>query len=908
MSLAVGTRLDAYEIVAALGAGGMGEVYRAKDTKLGRDVALKILPASFTNDPERVARFRREAQVLASLNHPHIAQIHGLEEVNATQFLVLELVDGESLDKRIAHGPIPVDEALGIAKQIAEALEAAHEKGIIHRDLKPANIALTKDGQVKVLDFGLAKAVETTTGSSDAMNSPTITSPAMMTGVGVILGTAAYMAPEQAKGRASDKRSDLWAFGCVLYEMLTAKRAFRADDVSSTLAKVIEREPDWNALPAKTPAAVHRLLRRCLQKDHKRRLESSADARLEIDDALAGSPAETSVQARTFGWKPVLPWSLAAAALVLAFAFWRVGRSVAAVPRPVHLSVDLPELTSGGDVELGLAISPDGTHVAYAGNNRLYLQALDQAEAVAIAGSEIGGASGHARFPFFSPDNQWLAFWQWPDSKGSPVVKKVSVSGGVAITIGAIPMFGIAPRFEIGSWDASDEILMAGVGIGRISAAGGATVETLLALKPGDGGTAFPQVLPGGQWIMFDLAPIGSASGQVVIQSRATGERRVLLNDVEDARYVPPGYLVYERGRSLLAQGFDLERLQLTGRPTSLVDDVPQQDGGRQGNFAVSATGTLFYRSGLNRLTSSRLVSVRRDGTASTVEDVSGMVLYPRFSPDGSRLAYALVTGASDVWVRDLARGAETRLTFGGNNRFYPTWTRDGTKVTVSDQSSATNRILSVSADGSGRIEVLTDATARRFPTAWSPDGQTLAFYTNSSRTPPDRDIWMLHLDGSKRTATPFLETPFEEAAPIFSPDGRWVAYTSSKSGQNEIYARPYPGPGDEVTVSVGGAVEPVWAHSGRELFYRHEGKLIAVNVEETATSLKVGAPRTLFNDRYRLDTTGYVGGGANYDVSPDDQRFVMVGEPEAANAPKPVRLHIVLNWIEEVKTRVSTK
>ena len=493
MTLGVGARLGPYEVLAPVGAGGMGEVYRAKDTKLGRDVALKILPASFTNDPERVARFRREAQVLASLNHPHIAQIHGLEEVEGTQFLVLELVDGESLDKRIGRGPIPVDEALGIAKQIAEALEAAHEKGIIHRDLKPANIALTKDGHVKVLDFGLAKAIDTTPGSVDAMNSPTITSPALMTGVGVILGTAAYMSPEQAKGLAADKRSDIWGFGCVLYEMLTGRRAFSGTDATDIIAAIVRIEPDWNALPATTPAPSRRLLRRCLEKDRRRRLADAADARLEIDDALTSSTADSAALAAPRRLLTVAAATLAGGALIASILTWAITRPI---QQPLTRFAIVPPAAQPlmiGGYDRDLALSPDGRQLVYRSGGSilggpLMVRTIDSLDVHPLAGVTT------ARWPFFSPDSRWIGFFDQAE------LKRVSAAGGPALTL--CRLTGAARG---ASWFDDTTIVFAMVGtpgLRRVAAGGGEpTVLTTPDVTRHEGNHVFPSVLPGGRGV-----------------------------------------------------------------------------------------------------------------------------------------------------------------------------------------------------------------------------------------------------------------------------------------------------------------------------------------------------------------------------------------------------------------------
>jgi eukaryotic-like serine/threonine-protein kinase len=914
LALTRGSRLGVYEVTAQIGEGGMGQVYRATDTTLGRQVAIKILPDAVAANPERLARFERESKTLASLNHPHIAAIYAVEKSAGMHALVMELVEGEDLSQRIARGAIPIAEALPIAKQIAEALEAAHDQGIIHRDLKPANIKVREDGTVKVLDFGLAKTMEPVGAMSSSQSmSPTITTPAM-TQAGMILGTAAYMAPEQAKGRGVDKRADVWGFGAVLYEMLTARRCFQGDDVSDTFAAILRAEPDWTALPPETPPAIRRLLRRTLEKDVRARLSDMAMVRVELRDAETEPRGDAPVASVVAPPRPsalhrVAPYAaVIATALVTGLAVWRV-RQPADAPRPLaRFSIDLPEQmqlsSTGRDT---VAISPDGTRMVYVANQRLYVRQLDQLEATPIAGTEAGGANGSARAPFFSPDGQWIAFWQQRQ------LRKVAVSGGAPVAICDAPVIPFGA-----SWGTDGEILV-GAGPGgvlRVAGTGG-TAAALVSPKDSER-TSSPQMLPGDKWVLFVSHPATATTeqGQAVVQSRATGERRVLIDGVRDVRYVQSGHLVYGRGNALLAQAFDPARLTLSGGPVPVLDGVSNAaDITPAMHVAVSSTGTLLYVPGssTNATPLTKLVLVARNGTRSGLADITGMTWFPRFSPDGSRVAYGVSGGtglndASDLWVLDVTRGARTRVTFTGNNRFYPIWTRDGARLVFADGSGATNRLLSTLADGSGGIQTLLDVGPRRFPTSWSSDGRVLALYTTGKTE--TRDLLMLHVDGDKPTTTPFVETPFEERGAIFSPDGRWVAYVSNKSGQNDVFARPFPGPGSEVTISVGGGQEPVWAPSGRELFYRHDGKLLTVRIDQTASSLTVGAPTKVFDDPYRLDTGGAAGGVANYDISPSGQRFVMVEEPRPANsaATETVRLQVILNWFEELKRRAPTQ
>ena len=572
-----------------------------------------------------------------------------------------------------------------------------------------------------------------------------------------------------------------------------------------------------------------------------------------------------------------------------------------------RFSIDLPEQIQLTPVSRNpLAISPDGSRLVYAANQRLYMRAIDQLDAVPIAGTE-SGSTGYSRAPFFSPDGQWIGFWK----EGQ--LRKVSSNGGALVTIceaNSVPVGA--------SWEPDGRILW-GVGSGGILwvPATGGTAATLVSLKDGERASA-PQMLPDGNWLLFTLnRPGGSIEqSQLVAQSLSTSERRVLVDGVRDGRYLPSGHLLFARGNTLLAQAFDPKRLTVSGGPVPVLEGVSNAVTASPAMYyALSSTGTLFYAPGLTgSLTSlTRLVQVARDGSRTALADVPGMTWFPRFSPDGTRVAYGVSAGtdlgdASDLWVLDVQRGARTRVTFSANNRFYPIWTRDGTRLTHADGTNATTRLLSTLADGSGGTEMLLDVGPRNFPSSWSPDGKVLALYINGPTN--TRDVAVLQINDEKRAPTPVVATPFEERGAIFSPNGRWIAYVSNKTGQNDIFARPYPGPGAEVTVSAGGGQEPAWGPSGKELFYRHDGKMLVVRIDETAAALTVGAPTRVFEDPYRLDTGGANGGMANYDIAPDGKRFVMVEEPKTSNSAtgQPVRLNVVLNWVDELKRRVPTK
>jgi serine/threonine-protein kinase len=659
----------------------MGEVYRAKDTKLGREVALKILPATFTNDPERVARFRREAQVLASLNHPHIAQIHGLDEADGTRFLVLELVDGESLDKRIARGRIAVDEALGIAEQITEALEAAHEKGIIHRDLKPANIALTRDGSVKVLDFGLAKATEVGSGTSlGVTTSPTITSPAMMTGVGMIVGTAAYMAPEQARGRTVDRRADIWAFACVLYEMLAATRAFGGEDVTDIVASVVRDDPDWSRLPADTPAGLRQLLERCLVKDPRNRLRDIGDARIELACVGPAAPVDPSAKS---GRLPRAQLAIAGVsiALIAALATWMILRPAPATsPSRINLSVELGADITVAPLGANIQISPDGRTLAFvgqktAGASQLYVRRLDQLQATVLPGTE------DANNPFFSPDGQWIAFF------ASRKLRKIATTGGAAVTLCD------APAGRGGTWAGDGTIVFLpnngpGVSLVRVSAAGGKP-EPLLSLAEDEVTQRWPQMLPSGKGVLYTASNVASGftDANIVVQPLPAGARKIVVRRGSYGRYLPSGHLVYIQDGTLFAAPFDLGRLETSGPAVPALEGIAEvasnASGGSAGaaQMAVSENGTLAYLAGASVTNRFPVSWLDRAGRVSTLRTAPSVWTNPAFSPDGRRLALEIMDATSSLWVYEWARDTLARVTFEASDSARPVWTPDGRRL-----------------------------------------------------------------------------------------------------------------------------------------------------------------------------------------------------------------------------------
>ena len=910
MAFSAGTRLGPYEIVELLGKGGMGEVYRARDSKLKREVAIKVLPDRFSQDAE--LRFQREAEVLASLNHPHIAAIYDLADFGPSRFLVLELVEGDTLADRVARGPIPVKESLVIASQVAEALEAAHEKGVTHRDLKPANIKITPDGNVKVLDFGLAKVLTDDAAGVDLSQVPTVTRE------GVILGTPAYMSPEQARGQPLDKRTDIWSFGCVLYEMLTGRRAFASKTMSDSIASILDREPDWLALPETTPSTIRRLLLRCFKKDAKHRLHDIADARIEIDDVLR-EPAASAVEAapvagaRDALGTPRRVGALAAAAAVLvalavaAGSWWR-GRVTSPGSSLARLMITLP---AAQVLEKGrfppVALSPDGKLLVYAaavdgGRTNLYLRPLDELTARPIPATE------GANTPFFSPDGRWLAFY------ANGLLKKVSVAGGVPLTICE------APPVWSATWGENERIVfattLASSGLWLVSANGGEPVP-ITTPKSDEAQHGYPQLLPGGTHLLFSvrrenawrlaLLALNSRDWRLLGSGRVIGE---------GAQYLPTGHLVYAQSGGLVATPFDPSSGNLDQPPVPLLEHVEtSRFGGTYFAFAAGA-GTLVYVPAGATVADRTLLRVDRDGRAAPLIEARAGYEYPAFSPDGRRVAVMIAaTAGSDIWIIDLERATRLRFTAGGASAF-PVWAPDGSRVAFQstapglwnlfwkplDGSTESQPLLKV-ADSSpgqpntgagllpGTLPTLSGA-GPQFPMSWSPDGSALAFH---ERKPSgERDIWVVS-PGSD--PAPFLLTPFDERLPRFSPDGKWLAYVSDESGRNDVYVQPFPGPGPKWLVSTDGGIDPVWSRDGRELFYRQGDQMMAVSVAPKG-EFSAGRPRRLFQIRFDAGDNG-----PNYDVAPDGKWFVM---PRSDQGVAPGELHLVLNWFSEVTARAQ--
>ena len=901
MALAPGSRLGSYEVTAEIGAGGMGIVYRARDTKLGRDVALKVLPDLFADDPERLARFQREARVLASLNHPNIASIYGLEESGDTRALVLELVEGPTLAERIAQGAIPVEEALPIAKQIAEALEAAHEAGVIHRDLKPANVKVKADGVVKVLDFGLAKALEGDAGS-DPSESPTLTAAA--TRMGVIMGTAAYMSPEQARGKVVDKRADIFAFGAVLFEMLTGKRAFEGRDVSETLGGVLRLDPDWDALPTNTPPRLSTLLRRCLEKELRQRVQAVGDVRLAMEGAF-----ETPVPQRTEAavapllkvWQRPIPAALLALviAAIASLTVWTVTRPQgvqADLMRFVIVPPSTAPLSSRGTRQ-DLAISPDGSQVVYmspdpsATGPQFNLRPIDQ-----LVGAPLRGGEGGVG-PFVSPGGEWVGFIGFSNPG---ILRKVSIFGGPPVTLTESPdsIYGA-------SWGADDQIIFGtfGAGLFRVPGGGGEPEAlTTLDTEQGEVNHLWPFIIPGREAVVFVIgtgAPL--TTGQLAVLDLDTREVTRLGLAGVSPHYVSTGHLVYaaEDG-SVRAVPFDATSLEVTGNPVPLVEGIMVKPSGAA-DFSISDNGRLVYALGEVGGAVRTMVWVDGEGLETALPLPARPYRDPRLSPDGRRVAVRVADESrNDLWVFDVQSAAGLRLTNEASVG-APIWTPDGERIIFTWNKEPPNALFWIPADGSGEAERLTtpDAVGGDFPTSVSPDGQAVVFVRLLDVG--HRELWQVPLDG-ERTPQPVVQGEFSRGNAALSPDGQWLAYRSNQSGAVEVYLQPYPGPGSTTPVSIGGGDSPVWSHDGRELFYRVGNRMMVVEVE-TEPTLRVNPPEELWEEPYYNLPLGV--GVRQYHVAPDG-RFLMMRQGAVTDDDTALpELVVVLNWFEELKARV---
>jgi serine/threonine-protein kinase len=936
----IGQQIGPFEVLAKIGEGGMGEVYRARDTKLKREIALKVLPDEFSHDPDRLARFQREAELLATLNHPNIAAIYGLEDSRVSEqpgvkALVLELVEGPTLAELITGARrtlsglpapgLPFGRALAIARQIADALEAAHEKGVVHRDLKPGNVKVKDDDTVKVLDFGLAKALvpEFSGAAADAANSPTLTTPG--TAIGVILGTAAYMAPEQARGAVVDRRADIWAFGAVVYEMLSGRRAFTGTDVADTLAGVLRQEIDWAALPSDTPASVRHLLARCLERDVKRRLRDIGEARITLDD-LNGSERGASVQVRKISPVPpatgsaptslrrVIPAAVAAivTGALTGAAAWYLKVSPP-VPRAVtRFALTLPDGQAfTGAARHLITISPDGSKLVYVANNQLHVRSMSEQAATPIRGTE---GYEEVNEPVFSPDGRSVAFHAFSDG----TIKRIDVGGGVAATLAPADI----PTGM--SWGADGFVFGQGAkGVMRLDP-NTRTPEILARVKDDDEWADGPQVLPGGQHVLFAVAtgntPDRWDKAKLVVQSIATGERKTVLEGGSDARYLPSGHLVYAFSGSLFVVPFDVRRLETSGEPIRVVEGVRRATGRVSGvrsirtgsgaaNFSMSDNGSLVYVPG-PAIAAGALRDIAlmdRRGAVDALKLPFAPYAMPRASPDGSRVVFWTDDGReSIVSIYDLSRTtAIRRLTFGGNNRF-PIWNADGRRVAFQSDREGDLAIFWQAADGSGTAERLTKPAQgeSHAPESWSPDGRTLLFSVQKGS-----DISLSTLTLADRKATPYGDVRSSNPpGAVFSPDGRWVAYASTERGMTTTYVQPFPATGAKHQLAAHAAdtpKHPRWSPDGKELF-------LNISVTSFASVRVTTQPAFAFGNPVPLPKTlegGPAGTRTPYDLLPDGRfvGLVTAGLSQFGRGSEN-QIDVVLNWDQELKRLVPIR
>jgi serine/threonine-protein kinase len=877
-----------YQIIEELGKGGMGEVYRAIDKNLGRHIAIKVLPASFAEDKERMARFEREAKLLAVLNHPNIAAIYGLEESEGKRFLILELVEGETLRTRLERGSLPVEEALKTCLQIAEGLEAAHEKGIIHRDLKPGNIMLTSDGKVKILDFGLAKAYTTETTDIDIAKSPTITG--QMTEPGVILGTAAYMSPEQVRGRAVDRRADIWAFGCVLFEMLTGRVAFPGKDVTEILAAVIRAEPEWGSLPTNLHGRLREVLERCLKKDLRDRYHDISDVRVDLQKVLS-DPSGVLTQPVTIveprrKLRLGLPWIAALVVLgvtVGGVAIWNLRK-----PEPrqvIRFDYQLPEGQQFTNTfNSVLAISPNGKQFVYSTPQGLYLRSVEELTAKLILGTE-----GNSELPFFSPDGQWIGYFSPSDRK----LKKISTHGGAPVVLCSVT--GLAGA----NWQKDNTVVFGQLPneIKRISANGG-TPESLAKLKTGYF-IVLSQILPDGKSILYTSFESGQV--MILVQSPKAGEPKELFAGI-GGQFLPTGHIVYVLNDNVLAVPFDSDRLEVIGGTVPVVESVSDcafSDSGTMVYIPNTAPGTPYLRR--------TLVWVDREGKEEPIAAGPNSYLNPRVSPDGTRIALSIQNqGNQDIWIWDLVRKNLTKLTFDAADEVGPLWTPDGKRIAFFSIPGEKAGVHWKAADGTGKDEFLGGG---HYPACWSDDGRTMVL-TEWDTEALNYDIGILPMEGDHKLRM-VLKEKYHETQPRISPDGRWMAYTSNESGQNQVYVRPFPEvEGGRWQVSASGGDSPLWSPDGRELFFRNGDAVMAVS-SKTDPTFSVETPEMLFQGTYVSATLAYDDWDyGTWDISPDGKRFLMMKETgsAASGAGRSRKINVVLNWFEELKQRVPTK
>ena len=908
MPIATGSRLGAFEILSLLGAGGMGEVYKARDTRLERIVAIKVLPAHLADNPELRERFEREAKTIAGLNHPHICTLYDVGRQDGFDFLVMEYLEGETLAMRLLKGPLPIEQVLRYAIEISDALDRAHRNGVTHRDLKPGNVMLTKNG-TKLLDFGLAKLKQEAAPARLPMSQlPTLSqNPTVQ---GMILGTLQYMSPELVEGRTDeiDGRTDIFAFGATVHEMATGQKAFEGRSSASLIGAILKDEPPpiSSLLPFDSaqgkpmaPPALDRVVKKCLRKDPEERWQSARDVTDELKwIAEGGSQAGMAAPVVASRKSPLrnvrVAWSVAAVLLVAGLALGALTylRRATAEQQSVRFSVGPPENATFATQSSFLSVSPDGSKLAFiasdsSGKTQLWIRELDSEAVQPLAGTD------NPLQPFWSPDSRFLAFYA--DGK----LKKVTVSGGPGQTLAEVPRATVGQGGGLeparGSWSREGIVLFAPSMLGaihRVSAGGGAaTPVTALDVSRLENGHLWPHFLPDGNHFLYLALSANPENSAIYVGSLDSPERKLLLNVVSDVEYIPPGYLLFNREGTLMAQAFDAQGLELRGEAVPIAEGLQFNDERGRTAFAASQNGVLAYRTG-NAGAQRRLVWVSRNGTEQPLTAPARAYGDPRLSPDDRRVAVGI---SGHVWLYDLSRETSTRLTFEGNENNNATWTPDGKHVALRSNRTGPTNIFWQLADGSGGAERLTTGEYLQIANGFSTDGQLLVF----SEVHPSTgfDIWVLRL--ADRKAQPFLRTPAEEAGPRFSPDGRWLVYASNESGRREVYVRPYPGPGGKWLISTEGGREPMWNRNGQELFYRNAYKMMAVDVM-TQPTFSAGKPRVLFEGRYRQATPTY----PQYDVTADGQRFLMLKDEEQQQAA-PAQISVVVNWIEDMKRRM---
>jgi len=909
MALTNGTRLGPHEILSLIGAGGMGEVYKARDTRLDRIVAIKVLPAHLADNPELRERFEREARTIASLNHPHICTLYDIGRQDGTDFLVMEYLEGETLSMRLMKGPLPIEQVLQFAIEISDALDKAHRKGVTHRDLKPGNIMLIPQSGTgtKLLDFGLAKLKQEAHPAVPLSQLPTAAKDSL-TVHGAIMGTLQYMAPEQVEGKTDelDGRTDIFAFGAVVYEMATGKKAFEGKSSASVMAKILESSPPpMSSLQPMTPPALDRIVKRCIAKNPDERWQSATDLTNELEWIAEGGSQAGLVAPVVSPARPLrqrLAWA-AAAVLALTTIGFAIGFVLRAPtpPQQTRLSAEI-----GADASLyttydtAAILSPDGTRLVFAASGadrrrRIYIRSLDQLQATALPGTE------NARNPFFSPDGQWIGFFA--DAK----LKKISVQGGAAVTLCD------AANDRGGSWGDDDTIVFAKDNVSalsKVSSAGGMPQPlTTLDKQAGEIGHSHPQVLPGSQTVLFTSSTGGNyGDAEIVVYSMASGQRKTVQRGGFHARYLPSGHVVYMHEGTLFALSFDLQRLEVTGQPAPILESVVTSPGGNGGaQFSFSETGNLVYVAGGSGSQNVSIYWMDREGKFTPLREAPGAYRNPAFSPDGKRLALDIDDGKRrDIWVYEWERDTLTRLTSAAEVNEKPVWTPDGQRISYSSQEKGgESNLWWIRADGAGNPQRLAESKSTQYARSWRPDGKVFVFRQINADT--GWDIFTLAIEGDEQSGwkpgepKPFVNSAFAEEGPAFSPDGRWLAYASNESGSEEVYVRPFPGPGGKWQISTGGGTYPRWSRNGRELFYRTpDTKIMVVTYSASGDSFRADRPQLWSPGQFTY--TGV--GDYNFDLHPDGKRFAVLKVPGGEETSAVNKVSFIFNFFDELRRK----